>query len=189
MNTPCHIPGPSLRRMAVLAALLAALFLVAGADSKARSKSPPPAASVGATASVPDEAKAPAASGEAAEAGPGNRDAEYRSLAVGTWQDDYRGKRTMHLLEDGTGTMIVELSGLTAALFASRLEFDMVWSIEDGRMKKQTVSGRPAAKVKAILTMMGDRVDEPILESTGARLVLLDADGKTRYDWRRVEED
>jgi hypothetical protein len=32
----------------------------------------------------------------------------------------------------------------------------------------------------------GDRVDEPILEVNGKRLLLLDADGKTRYDWRRV---
>ena len=93
----------------------------------------------------------------------------------------------MHLHEDGTGTMIVELSGLTATLFASRLEFDMVWSIESGRMKKRTVGGRPEVKVKAILAMMGDRVDEPILELSEERLLLLDADGKTRYDWRRPE--
>jgi hypothetical protein len=37
--------------------------------------------------------------------------------------------------------------------------------------------------------MMGDRVDEPILELSGQRLLLLDADGKTRYDWRRVDEE
>jgi hypothetical protein len=32
---------------------------------------------------------------------------------------------------------------------------------------------------------MGDRVDEPILELTRDRLLLLDKDGETRYDWRR----
>jgi hypothetical protein len=118
-----------------------------------------------------------------------NEDARLRAMAVGTWQDEYKGKRTMHVRPDGTATMIVELSGLTARLFAARLEFDMIWSIDDRRMKKQTLSGRPEGRVKAILKMMGDRVDEPILELTDERLLLLDADGKTQYDWRRVGDD
>jgi hypothetical protein len=37
--------------------------------------------------------------------------------------------------------------------------------------------------------MMGDRVDEPILELTEDRLVLLDKDGKTKYNWRRKKGD
>ena len=163
-------------RIVVLALLLAALFFVAGGNSNARSKIP------GATVDPEKTAE----SAEVADVAPPDKDASYRSLALGTWQDDYKGKRTMHLQADGTGTMIVELSGLTAKLFASRLEFDMVWSVENGRMKKRTVGGRPEIKVKAILSMMGDRVDEPILELSDDRLLLLDADGETQYDWRRV---
>lgn len=93
----------------------------------------------------------------------------------------------MTLRPDGTGTMVVKLSGWKAVLYASRLEFYMVWSIEKGRMKKQTTGGEPSGKVKTILKMMGDRVDEPILELTDSRLVLLDKDGKRRYEWRRVQ--
>ena len=114
-------------------------------------------------------------------------DARYRQLVLGTWGDEYKGKRTMTLLADGTGTMVVELGGLKAMMFASRLRFDMVWSIEDGRLKKQTVGGEPPSKVRLILKTMGDRVDEPILELTEDRLLLLDADGETKYDWRRVD--
>ncbi len=116
---------------------------------------------------------------------PLSRDEKYRQLVVGTWEDDYQGKRTMTLKEDGTGTMIVELSGMKAALFASRLEFNMVWSLENGRLKKRTISGKPELRVNMILKTMGDRVDEPILELTEKRLLLLDQDGVTRYDWRR----
>ena len=47
---------------------------------------------------------------------PTDPDAQNRSLVLGTWQDEYQGKRTMTLNEDGTGTMIVELSGWRAAL-------------------------------------------------------------------------
>lgn len=116
-------------------------------------------------------------------------DAEYQAAVVGTWEDDYQGKRTMTLQEDGTGTMIVELSGMSATLFATRLEFDMVWSVENGRLKKQTIGGRPENRVAMILKMMGDRVDEPILELTAERLVLLDQDGETRYEWRRKKDE
>jgi len=109
-------------------------------------------------------------------------------MVVGTWQDEYQGKRTMTLREDGTGTMLVELSGWRAVLSAPRLRFDMVWSVEGAHLKKRTVGGEPETQVQMILKMMGDRVDEPVLELTADRLLLLDRDGKTKYDWRRVKE-
>lgn len=114
------------------------------------------------------------------------RDEQFRRLVVGTWQDEYQGKRTMTLEDDGIGKMVVELNGLKAKLFAARLEFDMVWSVDKGRLKKRTLKGEPAVTVQLILKTMGDRVDEPILELTQDRLLLLDKDGKTKYDWRRV---
>ncbi len=114
------------------------------------------------------------------------KDAQQRRLVIGTWEDDYQGKRTMTLKDDGTGTMIVDLKGVKAALFASRLTFNMKWSVEKGRLKKRTIGGTPSGRVQMILKMMGDRVDEPILELTEKRLLLLDKDGKTKYDWRRV---
>ena len=117
---------------------------------------------------------------------PADRNERYRRLVVGTWEDDYQGKRTMTLKEDGTGTMVVELKGVKATLFASRLRFDMKWSVGDGRLKKRTIGGEPSLQVRLILKTMGDRVDEPILELTKDRLLLLDKDGKTKYDWRRV---
>ena len=95
----------------------------------------------------------------------------------------------MTLNEDGTGTMVVELSGWRAALSASRLKFNMKWSVEGGHLKKQTISGEPEAQVKMILKAMGDHVDEPILELTEDRLLLLDQDGKTKYDWKRKGND
>ena len=115
-------------------------------------------------------------------------DAQARRLVLGTWTDNYQGKRTMTLKEDGTGTMVVELSGMKARLFASRLVFEMVWTLEDGRLKKQTLRGQPPGRVALILKTMGDRVDEPILELTNQQLVLLDKDGETRYTWTRVAE-
>ena len=113
-------------------------------------------------------------------------DRQFQQLAVGTWEDDYQGKRTMTIRDDGTATMVAELGGLKAAMFGWRLQFEMTWSVKDGRLAKRTLGGEPAAKVDLILKMMGDRVEEPILELTEERMLLLDEDGRTKYDWRRV---
>lgn len=115
-------------------------------------------------------------------------DEACRKLVVGTWRDHYRGTRTMTVRADGTATMVVELTGVKAVLYASRLRFDMNWSLANGRLKKQTTGGDPSGRVKLILKMMGDRVDEPVLELTPERLLLLDGDGKQKYDWKRVAD-
>ena len=131
----------------------------------------------------------PARLGFAAEPAtdPASNDAEIRQRLVGVWEDDYQGRRTMTIREDGTATMVVQLSGWKSVLYASRLEFWMVWSVQDGRLKKQTTGGKPSGKVNAILKMMGNSVTEKILEVTADRLVLLDQNGKRRYEWRRVK--
>jgi hypothetical protein len=138
-------------------------------------------------AGAPVAAKADRAdNGQIAQPQPVDADASYRRLVVGLWQYEHENKRTMTLNADGTGTMIVELSGLQA-LVAPRLKFNMKWSVQNGRLKKQTISGEPETQVNMILKTMGDHVDEPILELTEDRLLLLDRDGKTQYDWKRVK--
>lgn len=136
---------------------------------------------------VVDQTAAPPAKENRAERNelPPPDDAAARKLVVGVWEDDYQGKRTMTLREDGTAEMLVELTGMKAKLFASRLRFDMTWTLENARLQKKTTGGEPAVAVKAILATFGDSVDEPILELTSDRLSLLDKDGTTRYHWRR----
>lgn len=128
-----------------------------------------------------------AAFGRLLAADPLPSDQECRGQIVGVWEDHYQGHRTMTIRADGSALMVVELQGWKAAFYTSRLEFDMTWSLENGRLKKITQSGRPPGKVKMILRMMGDRVDEKILELTSERLLLLDGDGKKQYDWRRIK--
>ena len=113
----------------------------------------------------------------------------HRRLLPGVWHDEYQGKRTMTLNEDGTGTMVVELTGVQASLFAARLRFDMKWSLNGDKFIKTTVGGEPAKKVNLILKMMGDTAEDTILEITDERLLLLDKDGTTEYDWKRVQQD
>jgi hypothetical protein len=114
-------------------------------------------------------------------------DARLSRLAVGTWHDSYQGERTLILRADGTATMVVELTGWKARLFTPRLELDIVWSIEDGKMHRRTVGGRPADKVAFVNQRAGVAVAEPILDITSGRMVLLDQDGSRRYTWRRAQ--
>jgi hypothetical protein len=116
-------------------------------------------------------------------------DSDLRQRVLGIWEDDYQGHRTMSVRPDGTATMVVVLHGWKAKLYAARLRFEMTWLIENGRLKKHTTSGEPSAKVKAILAMMGDKVDEKILELSNNRLLLLDQNGQRKYDWRRVQPE
>lgn len=117
----------------------------------------------------------------------GARDANARCRAkiVGEWEDDYQGKRHLTVNEDGTGTMVVELDGIGKRLFAARLAFDLDWSVADGRIVMKTLGGEPKSKVQMVLKLYGSEADYKILELTDERMLLMDADGKTKYDWRR----
>jgi hypothetical protein len=113
-------------------------------------------------------------------------DERQRQLAVGTWRDFHHGKRTLTLRDDGTATMVLELSGLKARLFTRRLELKIVWSIEDGKMHRRTVGGTPRDKVEFVNRRAGVAVAEPIEELTADQMTLLDQNGSQKYHWRRV---
>jgi hypothetical protein len=113
--------------------------------------------------------------------------ARCRAKVLGEWEDDYQGKRHLTVNDDGTGTMVVDLDGIGKKLFAARLAFDLEWSVADGRIVMKTLGGEPKAKVQLVLKLYGSEADYKILELTDERMLLLDADGKTKYDWRRPE--
>ena len=57
----------------------------------------------------------------------------------------------MTLNDDGSGTMLVELSGLQAALFASRLRFDMEWTLDRQKLVLYVLGGRGPETTKLAL--------------------------------------
>lgn len=113
-------------------------------------------------------------------------DAKDRRMALGTWEDDYHGHRTLTLNEDGTATMIVEPEGLGATLFAKSLHFDIEWSIKDSVLNLKTLGGTPAKKIALISKIYGDEATEEILELTAGRFLVRHSE-ETDFEWRRVE--
>ncbi len=106
---------------------------------------------------------------------------------LGTWQDGYRGRRTMTVCEDGTATMVCELEGLNARLFTPVLHLNLRWQLTGGVMTRVIVDGEPADKVQFVVNLMGARSDEKLLLLTDGELHLLDTDGTTEYHWTRVQ--
>jgi hypothetical protein len=116
-------------------------------------------------------------------------DERFRELVMGTWKDEYKGQRTMTVRPDGTATMVVELEGLSATLYTDRMTFEEKWSIDRGQFKLLAVGGEPKVHVNLILKTMGNMSDHKILELTRDHMLLLDIDGTTKYDWRRVNDE
>lgn len=105
---------------------------------------------------------------------------------VGEWEDDYQGHRHLAFREDGTATMTVRPSGIGSKLFASRLRFDIEWTFSDDRITMTTLGGEPESKVKLITNLYGAQAIYQVLNLDDKQFLWLDADGKTKYDWRRL---
>lgn len=110
-----------------------------------------------------------------------------RRQVVGDWEDDYQGHRRLTVHADGTATMVVEPSGMGRKLFAERLSFDIEWTFADGKIVMLTTGGEPKSKTNLIINLYGTRAEYKLLNLNEKELVLLDADGKTKYEWRRMK--
>lgn len=156
--------------------LLAAAILSAGLMALLRSY-----AGKAVPAAIGRTSTAATASGNAHQSADG-----MQKLVVGVWADDYQGKRTLTVRPDGTATMLVEFDGWKARMFTPRLRIETTWTIDEGRFNRQTVGGEPADKVEFVKRRVGDRASDKIVKVTADRMVLIDQDGETRYNWRRV---
>lgn len=122
----------------------------------------------------------------AADSAKASPEEQQRQAVVGQWEDDYQGKRYLTLRDDGTAVMVVEPAGIGKTLFAAKLVFDAEWKIEEGKLHMWTKGGEPKGKVQMVLKMFGNHAEQEILELTDDRLRLLDENGRTEYEWRRI---
>jgi hypothetical protein len=109
----------------------------------------------------------------------------FKQAILGDWEDEYHGKRHLTVRGDGTGTMLVEPDGIGKRLFAAELKFELEWSVTEDRVTMTMIRGEPKSKVQLILKLYGQEAEYRILEMSDERMLLMDSDGKTRYDWRR----
>ena len=108
-----------------------------------------------------------------------------KKMVQGTWEDLYEGHRLLTIRDDGTASMSIELDGLAATLFAQRLEFDIRWTLEKGRVVMQTTGGRPEKKADLILKVYGNRAEYHVDGVEENRLLLRDVENNTKFEWKR----
>ena len=108
-----------------------------------------------------------------------------KKLVQGKWEDFYQGHRLLTIRDDGTAQMSIELEGLAATLFAPRLEFDIRWTLENGRVVMETTGGRPEKKAGLILKIYGDRAEYYVDAVEESRLLLRDVNDDSKFEWKR----
>jgi hypothetical protein len=111
-----------------------------------------------------------------------------QAMLLGEWEDEYQGKRHLTIREDGTATMVVELSGIAKALFAPRMQFEIDWTLAEGKLVLKMTSGEPKAKTKLAMKLYGEEATYEILGLEKGLMKLKDATGTTEYEWRRSVE-
>ncbi len=167
--------------------LVGAVFLAGCSESEQKTNDQGSAKSAGKQVSEDDQKSAPSA--DIPNPTPDDPDDKLRDQIVGTWRDHYEGVRTMVIRPDGTCRMTVELSGLKATMFARQLDFDIEWTLEDGKFTKTTIGGEPEFKVNLILKAYGDTATERIDELTSDKLVVVDLESNKTFTWTRMESE
>ncbi len=142
--------------------------------------------SLGTTPEGTAEITAPAPDVEPA---PEDPDAKMQRRFVGRWHTSHQADRTLTVNEDGTGLMTVKLDGVGSFLFGSRMDIEISWSIEDGKMTHTLLGGKPASKVATMKRMFGDVRTYNILSMTEQSLEVVKENGESQHTWTRLPEE
>ncbi|MHC4879881.1 MAG: hypothetical protein ACYTGL_25805 [Planctomycetota bacterium] len=118
-----------------------------------------------------------------------SEDDRMRREILGSWQQQRFGSRLLTVQPDGKATMVIRPDSVWAFAYGERIDLEMFWSIEDGRIDYGYNGGTPADKVELASKTWGDHWIEEIVELTDSRLVLLAEDGQTRSEWERASTD
>jgi hypothetical protein len=140
---------------------------------------------------IPDAAAdqaTPAGVESSTELQPSLKHVDPRQL-VGTWQDSFFGTRTLTLNADGTAQMTLELDFAGRLLYGRRLDFDMQWSVEAGRVTIDILAGRPAKSAKSAMKTFGSRYVYLLDCVEDKQIEMRDSDGSMNHRLQRVPDD
>ena len=112
-------------------------------------------------------------------------DRGFATKVIGTWIQEEYGKKTLTIMPDGKGLMLMEPSALFAVAFGSRVEATLYWSIKDGYIDYGINGGTPADKIEMAKRSFGDFWHEKIVQLDDDTLVLIEIDDD-RSVWKRI---
>lgn len=77
-------------------------------------------------------------------------DPSLAEVLIGSWQDDFYGKRIFHFRPDGTATMTIELDRVGQVLYGPKLTFFIDWTLKDDVLTMKMTGGDAAAAAVAV---------------------------------------
>lgn len=117
-------------------------------------------------------------------------DDEVKQLVLGTWEQDYYGRRVLTVREDGTATMKYYPAGVfRQKIYGEELTVEFDWTLRDGVITLTSTGGSPAAKIQLATALYGKERVQPIVELTAETFQLLGTSGKENDPaWKRIGE-
>lgn len=106
---------------------------------------------------------------------------------IGSWRDDFYGKRIFHFRDDGTATMTIELDAIGQAIYGSKLTFFIDWKLDGDILKMKMTRGEPPSALAAA-KLFGETSEQRIESLDEHEMKLRSLDSNKLYVHRRLAE-
>ncbi len=114
-------------------------------------------------------------------------DPHEKPTIIGSWRDDFYGKRVFHFRDDGTATMTIELDAIGQAIYGSRLKFFIDWKQDGDILKLKMTRGEPPSALAAA-KLFGETSEQRIESIDEKEMKLRSLDSNKLYVHRRLSE-
>ena len=110
-----------------------------------------------------------------------------RQLLLGSWSDEFYGKRVFTFAEDGTAVMTLELDSVGRMLYGPKLTFFIAWELKDGILNLQMTGGEPDGSAVALAKLFGEKSEQRIEHLAADEMRLRSLDSQKLYVHRRIQ--
>lgn len=114
-------------------------------------------------------------------------EADEKPTIIGSWRDDFYGKRIFHFRDDGTAAMTIELDAIGQALYGPKLTFFIDWKIKDDVLILKMTGGDPPSTA-TVAKIFGESSEQRIESLETNEMKLRSLDSNKLYVHRRVVE-
>ncbi|REJ84646.1 MAG: hypothetical protein DWQ29_11775 [Planctomycetota bacterium] len=107
-----------------------------------------------------------------------NRESDDRleRRLVGVWTTDSFGEQVLTNKPDGTAPLEVSLNRLAALRYGRKLQLELTWSVEDGVLRHNFVSGSPPKNAARLINDLGESTEYEIVAVDGEQMKLGEVD-------------
>jgi|GEM_PF-2865590 len=109
-----------------------------------------------------------------------------RARLLGSWQDDFYGRRVFTFQDDGTAEMTLELDGVGKLMYGPKLTFFITWSLKEDVLTMVMNGGMPAETTVTLAKLFGETSEQRIEQLGESELQLRSLDSQKLYKHQRV---